>query len=396
MRYECEGIFWERAFPSDLMAAARGKKAPGRRRRKGQALYMEINAKVYAVADDEALLGKAHLVLREKTFQRYNVIDRMEPCTALPLAKTWYGFAERSEPTNDPETWLDCLRECARVLGKRGAVIVEFRSPDAPDDYLEYAWTTPAGNAGCGGRLGLIGYDRALGNKDISMALDELFSGRNAQERARESRRLERKEALRREKGDFEITGGVLKKYRGNDTEVVIPAGVKVIGESAFVDMKGVERMIMECEEYDAPPMETLVIPDGVEEIRYYAFAYCANLKEVYIPDSVRVIGGRAFEGCESLKKVRLPAGLDEIAEDLFFLCWDLKAIEIPAGVRHIREGAFRDCPLSRFTLPEGLESIGARAFDSCRVQKVRIPKSVKGIGNGAFPKGTVLVDERL
>ena len=354
---------------------------------------MEINAKVYAVAEDERLLREIHQVLAGKTFQSYCFVDRMEPCAALPLTKTWYGFSERAEPTDGPKGWLGCLRVCAGLLGRRGAVVVVYRSPDRPDDYLEYAYTTSRGDAGCGSRNGLAGYDRALGNKDISSAVYELFSGRNAQARARDSRRLEKKEALRREKGDFEITAdGVLKKYRGNDTDVVIPDGVRVIGDDAFADMKGIERMIMECEHYDAPAMKTLVIPDSVEEIGNYAFAYCANLTEVDIPDSVRKIAWRAFEGCESLRKVRLPAGLEEIDEYTFFLCWALKSIAIPAGVKHIREGAFWDCPLTGISLPEGLVSIGKDAFKGCNLKKVKIPGSVKEIGEDAFPEGTELI----
>ena len=60
-----------------------------------------------------------------------------------------------------------------------------------------------------------------------------------------------------------------------------------------------------ECEDYDAPEMETLTIPDSVTKIGYYAFAYCLNLRKVNLPDSVSSLGERAFEGCESLKEIR-------------------------------------------------------------------------------------------
>ena len=154
---------------------------------------MEINAKVYAVADDEKLLEKARRILTGQTFQRYYYPDTMEPCEVLPLSKTWYGITERAEPTYGPEEWLDCLRECAQLLKKNGAVVVEFRSPDAPDDYLEYAFTTSSGKAGSGSRATLIDYDRALGNKDVQLALQELFAERTAQERARICRRHEKR-----------------------------------------------------------------------------------------------------------------------------------------------------------------------------------------------------------
>ncbi len=351
---------------------------------------MEINAKVYAAANDVKLLEEAHEILKKETFQPFFLPEALEPCGVLPLSGTWYGFSERAEPTGDPEEWLDCLRECAQLLRKNGAVLVEFRSPDDPDEYLEYAYTTSSGNAGCGKRPALLAYDRALGNKDISLAINELLSERTAEERERICRRRERKEAVRREKGDFEITAdGVLKRYRGHDTEVVIPRGVREIAGSAFVDMKGVERMIMENEQYDAPEMETLVIPDSVEKISGYAFAYCMNLRSVTIPDSVRTIGDRAFEGCESLKAIRLPAGLEEIEEFTFFLCWSLKTVTLPDSLRKIGKNAFDGCGITRISLPEGLESIGAEAFSCCHIKKVRIPESVTEIGKKAFPKET-------
>ena len=329
---------------------------------------MEINAKVYAVAKDKELLGQIHRILKSKTFQAYLLIENLEPCAVLPLSQAWYGFAERAEPTDGPEGWLPCLRECAGLLRKDGAVVVEFRSPDHPDSYLEYAYTTAGGKAGSGSRPGMIGYSRAAGGQDLCLAMDEMFSGRTASDRMLASRRKEKKEALRQARGDFEITpDGILKKYRGHDTDVVIPDGVREIGESAFVDMKDVERMLMECEDYDAPEMETLTIPDSVAVIRSYAFAYCLNLAEVNIPDSVVSIGERAFEGCESLKEIRLPAGLAEIEEFTFFLCENLRTVKIP----------------------EGVARIGKNAFDATGLRKVRIPKTVTEIGEEAFPEDT-------
>ena len=325
---------------------------------------MEINARIYAVADDKALLEEVHRILRAKTFSVYFSCGTLEPCAVLPLAKTWYGFTERAEPTDGPEGWTDCLRECARILKKRGAVIAEFYNVSFPDEEPEYAWTTAGGSAGYGPRPGLIGYERALGNRDILTAYDELLSGRSEADRERECRRRERKEAARREKGDFEVSpDGVLIRYRGKDTDVVIPAGVREIGPSAFVDVKGVERMILKGEEYDAPAMETLTVPDSVEAIGDYAFAYCLNLKSAEIADSVRKIGWRAFEGCESLRKVRLPAGLEEIGEYTFFLCESLKTVTIPDSVKKIGAGAFDGTGLKKACIPAGVQEIGKDAF---------------------------------
>ena len=353
---------------------------------------MEINAKVYAVADREELLEQLEDALEDKLFLAFCDVQELEPCAVLPLTKTWYGFAEDTGMTDGPEGWISCLRECAAILKNNGAILVEFRSPDHPDDYLEYAYTTPGGGAGSGSRPGLIGYKRALGNDDITTAIDELISERTAEDRQWLCKRRERKEAIRKQKGDYEITpDGVLKRYWGYDSDVVIPDGVKEIGESAFVDLKGVERMILEDEEYDAPEMRTLTIPGSVQKIGSYAFAYCQNLERVNMTDSVTSIGDRAFEGCESLKEIHLSGGLTRIEDSTFFLCEGLKSIEIPEGITHIEESAFRDCwSLNRVKLPDSLVSIGKEAFKGSDLKRISIPKNVSEIGEDAFPEGTI------
>ena len=349
---------------------------------------MEISAKVYVAARTEELLKKAGSILKGAPLREQYGIDRMEPCAVLPLTGTMYGWTMSVEPANGPEKWVDILDECSEVLKTDGAVVVEFRSPDAPDDYLQYGWTRPRGGAGYGRRADISAYKRVNGNEDISLTIDELFAERTAYDRNIASRRKEKKEAVRREKGDFEITPeGLLRKYRGNDTEVVIPDGVKEIAEAAFVDMKGVERMIMECEDYDAPAMESLVIPESVEVIGGYAFAYCLNLKEVILPDTVKFLGYRAFEGCESLKSIRLSSGLTEIQESTFFLCENLRSVILPEGITSLGDSAFRECSeLKKITLPENLKKIGSKAFRGTPLKKVHVPESVTETGENAFP----------
>jgi len=78
----------------------------------------------------------------------------------------------------------------------------------------------------------------------------------------------------------FEIRSGFLIKYNGSTAEVVIPDGVKEIGESAFAQALTVERV---------------VIPQGVKKIRKRAFVDCSYLTHVEIPASVEEIDRTAF-----------------------------------------------------------------------------------------------------
>jgi len=63
----------------------------------------------------------------------------------------------------------------------------------------------------------------------------------------------------------------------------ILPAGTKIIGESAFEG----DRAIAAVE-----------IPTGCTTIKDYAFRNCTNLTKVRIPESVNQIGEHAFDGC--------------------------------------------------------------------------------------------------
>ena len=352
---------------------------------------MEINARVYVMADSPELLRQACEALERQMEQSYYGAEALEPSAALPLSRTWYGFSASTVPTSAPERedgwWDDGLRRCAMLLKKRGAVVVEFWSPDYPDEGCGYAHTTPQGDVEMGGGCSLYSYKRALGCDDVKRVYMELASGRTRRQRDAAASRMERQARLRREKGDFEVVDGVLKKYRGMDENVVIPEGVTEIGEFAFVDEDGWKRMLLDDEAYDAPPVETLVIPDGVRRIGTYALAYCGNIREVSIPNSVTEIGERAFEGCEALERVKLPEGLRAVGDSVFFLCESLRSVAFPEGLEEIGPNAFNGCDgLARITLPRELKRIGDCAFIYCKsLKEIAIPEGVEEIGESAF-----------
>lgn len=65
---------------------------------------------------------------------------------------------------------------------------------------------------------------------------------------------------------DFEITGGILQGYNGNDEYVTIPNFITFIGDISFIEKR--------------------------------------NLKGLIIPNSVVLFGPGAFLACESLKQI--------------------------------------------------------------------------------------------
>jgi len=193
---------------------------------------------------------------------------------------------------------------------------------------------------------------------------------------------------------DFIIRAGVLEKYTGASTEVVIPNNVKIIGESAFENCSA---------------LTSVFIPDGVVEIRDSAFRGCSLLEKCTIPNSVSVIGYEAFrdcsklkspqhlylhqlsfcafEGCSALSEVVMEPSLQEISQRAFWGCVNLQRIVLPSTLESIGDCAFGDCTsLRNVSLPSGLKSIGDGAFLGClALEEIVLPHDLQRIGVSAF-----------
>lgn len=110
---------------------------------------------------------------------------------------------------------------------------------------------------------------------------------------------------------DFIIDSkGVLTRYVGCEEEVVIPEGVKKIGESAFVYYSSIKKVIL---------------PSTLTQIENSAFQFCENLEEVVCSKKISKIGIEAFFGCHKLRTINLPEKLKKIGEQAFKNCWSLK-----------------------------------------------------------------------
>ena len=196
---------------------------------------------------------------------------------------------------------------------------------------------------------------------------------------------------------DFEVDEqGCLIHYHGSERNVTVPDGIKGIGSMAFFQHR--------------EPLERVILPDSVEEIKYCAFNSCTelihirlssrlktieekafkeciNLKEIELPDSVVNVGEGAFKDCRKLYKVKLSAGLKNINDELFERCICLQEIDIPESVIEIGRNAFWDCGNLRVVhLPRNLYKINAGAFEACKkIEVINIPETITFIGKCAF-----------
>ena len=170
--------------------------------------------------------------------------------------------------------------------------------------------------------------------------------------------------------GDFTIENGVLIKYNGPGGAVVIPDGVTVIGEAAFLGCKDIT---------------SVTIPDGVTEIGRSAFNGCPNMTNVTIPDSVTEIGWRAFYNCQNLVEVTIPRGVTRIGDEIFDFCTRLKSVTIPHGVTEIGSWAFgHTAYLTSVTIPDSVTKI-EDSFWGSGLTEITIPGSIRTIPTNAF-----------
>jgi len=113
---------------------------------------------------------------------------------------------------------------------------------------------------------------------------------------------------------------------------VIIPQGRTEIEPSAFCNAG-----IM----WHEPTLESVVIPEGVKTIGDSAFSRCYNLKRVVIPDSVENIRGYAFYECTSLTEIKLPKGLMTLENGVFLDCEKLARVVYEGSEAWIQSGIF-------------------------------------------------------
>lgn len=175
---------------------------------------------------------------------------------------------------------------------------------------------------------------------------------------------------------DFVIRAGVLEKYNGSSTEVVIPNSVHRIGPEAFKD----------CEE-----LTKVTLPDTLKRIG--GFENCKNLEEIHIPDGVTHIERKSFCGCEKLATVNIPDSVIQIGDGAFADC-KITNVKIPSGVTVIDSYTFSGCKnLTSLTIPDNVTIIHHNAFSSCTaLQHVTLSKNLTYLGYGAFSDCTSLI----
>ena len=186
--------------------------------------------------------------------------------------------------------------------------------------------------------------------------------------------------------GDFEyfIENGyiVLNKYKGNNSTVSIPDKIEDIP---------VKKTLQTF--YKNANLETVRLPDSLEEVGPFTFYNCSKLKNVTFGNNTITIGSSAFNHNTSLEHITIPESVTTIGSSAFQDCIALNNVVIPENVINLYACAFQGCvSLNDIKLNNKIEILSAGVFGGCTsLKKIDLPASIKSIYGGAFNGCTAL-----
>ena len=149
-----------------------------------------------------------------------------------------------------------------------------------------------------------------------------------------------------------DVQEGYIGAFADNQlTNVVIPSGVKYIGDSAFIKNN----------------ISSLTLPEGIETIGYRTFKW-NNLTSISLPNSLLTLSAGCF-------------GFNQLTEVFF-----------GTNLEFIGVGCFFSNKLSLINLPNSLVSIKNSAFTANPyITKVFIPSSVIDLSPSAFAANVII-----
>lgn len=171
-----------------------------------------------------------------------------------------------------------------------------------------------------------------------------------------------------------------------NDKNYAIPDGVKVINNSAF-------KAIIADNIKGNPYIESIIIPESVEEIGAQAFYYCENLTNISVGENIESIGESIITGTKLFNENN-EDGLvyvgKYLVDDYPKNYKDRILIQVKEGTIGIADNVcfpFTDV-VKTIILPDSLEWIGNSVFSGYSPHNnidIKISKNIKKIGFSSF-----------
>ena len=137
---------------------------------------------------------------------------------------------------------------------------------------------------------------------------------------------------------------------------------------------------------WDARPIDTIIVEEGVTSIGDRAFTYLDKVTEIDLPETLVSIGSEAF-GETAITAIQVPESVKTIGSCAFQGCFSLRKIKLPSTLDCIEFAILENCnSLTDIQIPDTVTSIEAHAFGGCSsMYELRIPDSVTRLDETAF-----------
>lgn len=136
------------------------------------------------------------------------------------------------------------------------------------------------------------------------------------------------------------------------------------------------------------PKLESVILPDTIEEIESSVFEGCSNLKSISFPPSLKIIGDEAFDGCNKLIIAEIPPTIKKIGYRAFEGVSIINACL--SKVHDIGSDAFRLATITNLELPNS----SFAAFSGAIIKRVEISDYNQRIIGAIAKADTVRVKE--
>lgn len=162
-----------------------------------------------------------------------------------------------------------------------------------------------------------------------------------------------------------------------NVTSIIVPDGITEIKESAFSGCSS---------------LSSILLPNSLLKIHTAVFGNCSSLTHIDIPDSVKEFTGSTFASCSNLQSIKLSNNLTSIPYQCFSKCSSLSSLTIPASVEEIENQAFNETSsLNELVLNDGLKVIYRQILTGSRLKTLVVPETVEKLHYRCFYNAVLL-----
>lgn len=129
-------------------------------------------------------------------------------------------------------------------------------------------------------------------------------------------------------------------------------------------------------------PITSLVIPEGVTEIKDYGLASNAGLTNITLPQTLKILGTYACSSLTNITSLTLPESLETIGTNCFRSISKLTRLNIPSKVTTIPDyGIYTNTKLETVVLKGETINLGSKALASNSALKYVVLPNVTSVG---------------